>query len=119
MLPLYQRLEAVILFMVKVPVLSEQIQLVEPKVSTESKFLQRTFFSESLLAVRASPTVTSTIIPSGTFAVTIPIANIKFKIAEYPTANPNPKRRTPILTANIVSLIINLFISFFNGASYC
>ena len=42
--PLYQRLAAVILFMVRVPVLSEQMQLVEPRVSTASKFLQSTFF---------------------------------------------------------------------------
>jgi len=44
--------------MVKVPVLSEQIQLVDPKVSTASRFLHKTFLSASLLAVNVKPTVT-------------------------------------------------------------
>jgi hypothetical protein len=44
--------------MVKVPVLSEQMQLVAPKVSTASKFLHKTFRSDNLLAVKVKPTVT-------------------------------------------------------------
>ena len=57
------------------------MQLVDPNVYTASKFLQRTFLSDNLLAVKVNPTVTSTIIPSGTLAVINPIANIKFNIA--------------------------------------
>ncbi len=56
--PLYHILAAVILFMVKVPVLSEHMQLVEPKVYTASKFLHNTFLYANLLAVRVNPTVT-------------------------------------------------------------
>ena len=67
--------------MVRVPVLSEQMQLVEPRVSTASRFLQSTFLSASLFAVRVKPTVTSTIKPSGTLAVMIPIAKIKLRTA--------------------------------------
>jgi hypothetical protein len=68
------------------------------------------------LAVRVKPTVTSTIRPYGTFAVMIPIAKIKLSTAGYPTTNPRPKRSIPIVTAKIVSLTINLVISFFRGA---
>ena len=103
--------------MVNVPVLSEQIQLVDPKVSTASKFLHKTFFSDNLLAVRVNPTVTSTIMPYGTLAVIKPMAKMKLRIGGYPTANPKQKRRSPILTANIVSLMINLLIYFLRGAS--
>ena len=70
------------------------------------------------MAVKVSPTVTSTISPSGTFAVMIPIAKIKLRTAGYPTANPNPNKITPIVTANMVSLIMNLLIYCFNGDSY-
>ena len=113
--PLYHKLAAVILFMVKVPVLSEQIQLVDPKVSTASRFLHRTFLSASLLAVNVKPAVTSTRSPYGTLAVIMPTAKIKFNMGGYPTANPKPNNRTPIITANTVRRIMNLLISCFKG----
>lgn len=86
------------------------MQLVAPKVSTASRFLHSTFLSESFFAVRVNPTVTSTINPSGTLAVMTPIAKMKFKIAGYPIANPNPNRATPITMAKINNLIMNLLI---------
>lgn len=113
--PLYHKLAAVILFIVKVPVLSEQIQLVDPSVSTASRFLQSTFLSASLLAVNVNPTVTSTIRPSGTLAVMIPIAKMKFKTAGYPTAKPSPNNIAPTITAKTVKRIMNLLIYCFNG----
>jgi hypothetical protein len=93
------------------------MQLVDPNVYTASRFLHNTFFSANFLAVKVKPTVTSTISPSGTFAVMIPIAKMKFKTAGYPTANPNPNKRSPIETANIVNLTINLLIYNLSGGS--
>lgn len=62
-----------------------------------------------------NPTVTSTMSPSGTFAVMTPIAKIKLSSAGYPTAKPNPKRTTPMATAKMVSRIMNRLISSLRG----
>lgn len=80
-LPLYQIFSTVILFYVNVPVLSEQIQEVEPKVSTPSKFLTKTFNPANFLAVNVKATTTVAKRPSGTFATIIPIANIRLVTA--------------------------------------
>ena len=58
MLPLSHKCATVILFWVRVPVLSEQMTLVEPKVSTPSKFFTRQFFLAILWAVRVRVIVT-------------------------------------------------------------
>ena len=80
MVPLYQRWDTVMTFWVKVPVLSEQIHEVDPRVSTDSRFLTRTFFLAILLAVRARDTVTVARRPSGTLATMIPMANTRLVI---------------------------------------
>ena len=54
--------------------MSEQMQEVDPRVSTASKFFTNTFFSERIFAVIARDTVTHPNRPSGTFAIIIPIA---------------------------------------------
>jgi len=64
----------VILFWVRVPVLSEQMQLVEPRVSTLSSALTRTFLEAMLLAMMVSETVTHSSKPSGILATIIPIS---------------------------------------------
>lgn len=63
--------------MVSVPVLSEQIQVVHPKVSTACKFLANTFFLANLFAVRVREMVTYNKRPFGTFATVIPIAKVR------------------------------------------
>ena len=50
------------------------MQLVDPRVSTASKFLTKTYLSANLFAVMAKETVIQPNNPSGTFATIIPIA---------------------------------------------
>ena len=52
MLPLSHKCATIILFWVRVPVLSEQMTLVEAKVSTPLRFFTRQFFLAILRAVR-------------------------------------------------------------------
>lgn len=54
--------------------MSEHIQLVDPSVSTASKFFTRTYLSANLFAVIAKETVIHPNRPSGTLATIIPIA---------------------------------------------
>merc|ERR1740139_457440 len=76
--------ERVILFCVRVPVLSEQMHEVEPRVSTDSRFLTSTFFLAMRWAVKARETVTVARRPSGTLATMIPMANTRLVIMSYP-----------------------------------
>lgn len=107
----------VILFWVRVPVLSEQMQFVEPRVSTDSRFLTRTFFFESLTAATDSEIVIVARRPSGTLATMIPIANTRFWMKVYLTRNPARKKRTPSTSAMIVIILMNLFNSLLRGVN--
>ena len=87
---------AVILLVVRVPVLSEQMHEVEPSVSTDCKFLTSTFFSASFFAVIAKEMVTHAKIPSGTLATIMPIPNSMHSKKLYPTTNlPSSMKATP------------------------
>ena len=66
------------MFYVNVPVLSEQIQLVDPSVSTDSKFFTKTFLVLNFLAATESVIVIVANKPSGTLATIIPIPKTKF-----------------------------------------
>jgi len=61
-----------------VPVLSEQMQFVEPNVSTDSRFFTSTFILASFLAETDNETVIVARSPSGTLATMIPIAKTRF-----------------------------------------
>ena len=74
----YHKFSTVIIFYVKVPVLSEQIQLVDPRVSTDSKFLTKTFLVLSFLAATDKVIVIVARSPSGTLATIIPIPKTRF-----------------------------------------
>lgn len=56
-----------------VPVLSEQMHEVAPRVSIDSKSFTTTYFSDNFLAVIDRAIVTKHTIPSGTFAHKIPM----------------------------------------------
>lgn len=79
----------------RVPVLSEQIHEVDPRVSTDSIFLTSTNLPAILLAVKARDTVTVARSPSGTLATMIPIANTRFFTGSNPEKCPNKKKEIP------------------------
>ena len=69
--------DTVILFCVNVPVLSEHMQVVEPKVSTVYKFFTKTKFSARIDAASPKHTVTVAMRPSGIVDTMIPILKVK------------------------------------------
>ena len=109
-LPSYIILAAIILFIVSVPVLSEQMQVVEPRVSTACSFLARTFFFDSRLAVRVRAIVTYNSRPFGTLATVMPIARVRALITSKPIANPTTSTKIPRKMAAIPNLRTNRLI---------
>lgn len=116
--PSYIRFAAIILFMVKVPVLSEQMQVVLPNVSTACKFLASTFFLASLLAVKVKAIVTSSKSPLGTLATVIPIASVRAFIGSKPIPKPTESTIMPKQIAAMPKRRMNLLISLFRGVYY-
>lgn len=69
------------MFYVSVPVLSEQMQEVDPSVSTPSRFFTKTFSPANFLAVKVKATVTVASKASGTNPTIIPTAKMRLVIA--------------------------------------
>lgn len=94
------------------------MQLVDPSVSTASKFLTNTYLSANLFAVIAKETVIHPNNPSGTFATIIPIAYpTAVSTDAFSTTNERIKNNIPKLTAIQEIKITNLFNSIFKGVS--
>lgn len=92
------------------------MQLVDPRVSTASKFLTNTCLSASLWAVMAREIVIHPSNPSGTLATKIPIPKIMHSRAEYlTTKRANKKNTTPRTKAITVIRSTNLSSSILNG----
>ena len=102
----------VILFIVRVPVLSEQISVELPKVSKLSNFFTKTFLSPNRVAIILSVLVTVAGNPYGTLAtITIMNPSIKAKIIGAPYDKPIRKKIVPIITDKIVKNLTKCNIS--------
>lgn len=102
-------------FCVRVPVLSEQMQVVEPRVSTASRFFTSTDFFAMRFAVNERLTVTVARRPSGTLATIIPMAKIKFLTTPYPNAKPRIRNKAPKPRAIQVINLMKISISWAIG----
>ncbi|OPY22661.1 MAG: hypothetical protein A4E23_00702 [Methanomethylovorans sp. PtaU1.Bin073] len=105
------------MFWVSVPVLSVQITVVEPRVSTDSSCFISAFLFAILLEARLKARVTVGSKPSGTLATMIPIAKIRFSRKVSCTKKPTKKKDIPNKIAIKEMTLIKLFNSFFKGVS--
>ena len=88
------------LLTVSVPVLSLQITVVEPSVSTEGRCRTSALRFAMRCVAMASDSVTVGSRPSGTFATMMPIANIAFAQNGRPSSVPTAKNARPSTAAN-------------------
>jgi len=105
----------VILFSVIVPVLSVQMTVVEPRVSTDSSFLIRAFLFAILFEAIPRQSVTVGSSPSGTLATIMPMANIMLPMSLFPMSTPIMKNVTPRAMAIIEMILMKWFSSFLRG----
>ena len=102
-------------FWVRVPVLSEQITVTEPSVSTELRFLIRA----CLLAMRWDPMARARVTvgssPSGTLAMMMPMAKRKLFQKPRPMRKPRAKKLRPRVTAMAATIRVTRWISRCRG----
>mmetsp|Transcript_91268 Transcript_91268/g.295213 ORF Transcript_91268/g.295213 Transcript_91268/m.295213 type:complete len:281 (-) Transcript_91268:629-1471(-) len=120
--------ETVILFSVRVPVLSDAMTLTEPKVSTTPRFFTRTLLLDMSAAMSAKVTVTATGMPSGTNAT---IREMQFTIWEFKArksgcltrsqANHPRKATIPVLRESTAMMMTKRLISWWSvdGSELC
>mmetsp|Transcript_4534 Transcript_4534/g.17159 ORF Transcript_4534/g.17159 Transcript_4534/m.17159 type:complete len:226 (-) Transcript_4534:691-1368(-) len=89
--------------------------VVEPRVSTDSRFLTSTFFLAILCEVRVRATVTVSGNPSGTLATMIPMVLTITVTIPCPRASPNTRKTAPIPRANAVMTQTKYSISILRG----
>mmetsp|Transcript_122550 Transcript_122550/g.297434 ORF Transcript_122550/g.297434 Transcript_122550/m.297434 type:complete len:422 (-) Transcript_122550:557-1822(-) len=114
---LYTRLAKVMTFMVSVPVLSEQMHVVEPSVSTPSMFFTNTIFCAIDLDVSVRHTVTVASRPSGTLATMIPIMKTRLVMMSVPRPTEMKKNEMPRNMATLETMPMKWWISRLMGVS--
>jgi hypothetical protein len=99
------------LFLVKVPVLSVQRQLVDPKLYMTWRFFAKTLTLDNFLTAKVRRIVVSRFKMPGTQAIKTPIASIAAIIIGKPVSHPPTNVKTPIPKAKMVTPVTNLSIS--------
>ena len=105
------------MFCVKVPVLSEQITVALPNVSTAGNFFTIAFFFTILCTPIASTMVETAANPSGIAATAKLTAVINISIGSFPMPIPTIKIIMQITMATIPNVFPNLFSFTCNGVS--
>ena len=103
-------------FWVRVPVLSVQMTVAEPRVSTDESFFTMAFFPAILCTPSARASETVGMSPSGTLATIMPMANMKLVLKVSPAScQPRRKKTSPRPIAMKVTVFVRRDISFCRG----
>ena len=105
------------MFCVNVPVLSEQITVLLPSVSTAGNFLTIAFFFTIFWTPIANTIVDTATNPSGITATAKETAVINILITSFPCNSPNTKINAHIASAAIPNVFPKLFSLFWSGVS--